>query len=150
MSISIASIGYSCPVYAGGQALMDSGAVTMVTDRGDVGFLAHHPGDGGTLWLAAHRTTHGGAFAAVPEIPDGALVTITDRSSTATYSVVGRVLVHDEDDRVVDSTGVPTSAATFEAITRADRGGNGAPRLLLQTCEGATMRWMIYADLVTG
>jgi hypothetical protein len=29
-------------------------------------------------------------------------------------------------------------------------GGNLAPRLLLQTCNGASDRWMIYADLVTG
>jgi len=149
MSVSIPSIGYSCPVYAGGQALMDSGAVTRA-DPGELGFLARGPGDGGTLWLSAHRTTHGGAFAAVPEIADGELVTVTQGSRTATYSVVGRVLVNVVDDRVVDATGVPTSAATLDAITRADRGGNGAPRLLLQTCEGATMRWMIYADLVTG
>jgi hypothetical protein len=52
-------------------------------------------------------------------------------------------------DLVIDSTGRPTEAATLEALLRTDLGGNRAPRLLLQTCEGTTMRWMIYADLVT-
>ena len=42
-----------------------------------------------------------------------------------------------------------TSAATLDSIIRADHGGNGAARLLLQTCDGEGHRWMIYADLVT-
>ena len=39
--------------------------------------------------------------------------------------------------------------ATLDSIIRADHGGNRAARLLLQTCDGDTHRWMIYADLVT-
>ena len=51
--------------------------------------------------------------------------------------------------RVVDAQGNPTGEATLDSILRADHGGNNAARLLLQTCDGDTHRWMIYADLVT-
>jgi sortase (surface protein transpeptidase) len=150
LTLTIPSLAYSCPVYTDGQAAMDAGAVVLVVDQSPALLLARHPGEPGTLWIAAHRTTHGGAFASVPDIADGALITVADSTASATYRVVARALVTVRDDLVVDASGRPTSAATLEAITRADRRGDPAPRLLLQTCEGSTMRWMIYADLVTG
>jgi hypothetical protein len=52
-------------------------------------------------------------------------------------------------DLVIDATGRATNAATVEAIVRTDYGAGLAPRLVLQTCESPTTRWMIYADLVT-
>lgn len=149
MTIDIPDIAYSCPVYGGGQATMDSGAVVHLTDPASGGLLAEHPGQRGTLWIAAHRSTHGGAFEHVPDLADGAVVVVADGTRTASYRIVGRVLVHVQDDLVVDPQGRATNTATVAAITRADGGGGLAPRLLLQTCEGPTMRWMIYGDLVT-
>jgi sortase (surface protein transpeptidase) len=148
MSVVIPDISYNCPVYAGGQSLIDAGFVTLVTDAGAHPVLATRPGDPGTLWLAGHRTTHGGAFADVPALADGALITVESGDVVATYRVVGRAYVRVRNGRVVDGSGNATSDATWESVIRADRSGNLAPRLVLQTCEGENYRWMIYADLV--
>jgi sortase (surface protein transpeptidase) len=150
MTMVIADIAYSCPVYPGGQPMIDAGYVTLVTDAGPNAVLATRPGDPGTLWLAGHRTTHGAAFAHVPDLADGALVTVTAHDATATYRIVGRSYVEVRGGRVVDSSGRATATATWASIIRDDFSGNLAPRLVLQTCEGEDFRWMIYADLVTG
>jgi sortase (surface protein transpeptidase) len=149
MTITIPDISYSCPVYAGGQKMLNSGAVTQISDDSIISVLADHPGGHGLLWIAAHRTSHGGAFAAVPNLADGALITMSDGTYTATYKIVGRKYVTIKNDRVVDDSGHATSVATLNSIIRPDHGGNGASRLLLQTCDGEDHRWMIYADLVT-
>ncbi len=149
MTITMADITYSCPVFAGGQATLDSGAATMISVDELSTVLAKHPGDAGTIWIAGHRTSHGGAFAAVPDLAIGSLVTATDGTATATYQVIDRRHLRISNDRVVDSSGHATSAATLDSILRPDHGGNGAARLLLQTCDGDNYRWMIYADLVT-
>lgn len=149
MSVVIPHISYSCPVYAGGQALIDDGYVALVTDAGANELLATAPGQSGTLWLAAHRTAHGGAFADVPDLADGALITIAAGDDVATYRVVARAYVEVSSGRVLDASGTPTADATWDSVVRADRGGNGAARLVLQTCDGDDFRWMIYADLVT-
>lgn len=148
MQISIVDISYDCPVYAGGQSTIDGGYVTLVDDRGTSPLLATQPGEPGTLWLAAHRTSHGGAFAAVPSLADGAIITLTEGTTQSTYVVVGRAYVEIRNGLVVDGSGQATHDATVDAIIRPDRGGNLAPRLLLQTCDGEDHRWMIYADLV--
>jgi sortase (surface protein transpeptidase) len=148
MTITIPEVSYLCPVYSGGQASLDAGFVTLITDRGTSPALALHPGDPGTLWIAAHRSSHGGAFAAVPSLTDGAVVTVSDGNTTARYRVVSRVRVQVSDGLVVDAAGQATHAATVDSIIRTDRGGNLAPRLLLQTCDGENFRWMIYADLI--
>ena len=93
MTIQIADISYSCPVYAGGQKMLNSGAVTQITDDAIASVLADYPGGPGVLWIAAHRSSHGGAFAAVPNLADGALVTMSDGTHTATYRIVGRIYV---------------------------------------------------------
>jgi len=149
MTITIPDISYSCPVYAGGQAMLNSGAVTQIYDDAISQVLADYPGGPGVFWIAGHRTSHGGAFAAVPNLADGALITLSDEANTATYRVIGRAYVAVQNDRVIDTSGHATSAATLDSIIRADHGGNGAARLLLQTCDGENHRWMIYADLVT-
>ena len=50
------------------------------------------------------------------------------------------------------ASGARAAAVTFDrnplAILRPDRGGHGAARLVLQTCDGEDHRWMIYADLI--
>jgi sortase (surface protein transpeptidase) len=149
MTITIPDISYSCPVYAGGQAMLDSGAVTQISDEAIEPVLADQPGQPGVLWLAAHRVSHGGAFASVPDLADGALITVTEGTNTRTYKVVGRLYVTIKNDRVVDASGQATGAATLDSIIRPDHGGQGASRLLLQTCDGDAHRWMIYADLVS-
>jgi sortase (surface protein transpeptidase) len=149
MTITAPDISYSCPVYAGGQKMLNSGAVTQISDPAIASVLGAHPGGPGVLWFAAHRSSHGGAFAAVPSLADGALITVSDASHTATYRVVGRAYVAIRNDRVVDDFGNATGAATLDSIIRPDHGGLGASRLLLQTCDGDDHRWMIYADLVT-
>lgn len=149
MTMTIPDISYSCNVYAGGQQMLNSGAATLITDEAISRVLADHPGGPGVVWIAGHRTSHGGAFAAVPNLADGALVTLSDGANTATYRIIGRAYVAIRNDRVVDASGQATSAATLDSIIRADHGGNGAARLLLQTCDGENRRWMIYADLVT-
>ena len=150
MSITIPDISYSCPVYGGGQATLDSGAAAQITDPAIQRVLADRPGGAGLLWIAGHRTSHGGAFAAVPDLADGAAIAITDGTFSATYRIVGRLYVTVINNRVVDASGQATGAATLDSIIRPDHGGNGASRLLLQTCDGDNHRWMIYADLVTG
>ena len=149
MHVVIADIAYSCPVYAGGQPMIDAGFVTLVTDVAANPALTTRPGDPGTLWLAGHRTTNGAAFAHVPDLADGALVTVSSSDTTATYRVVGRTYVEVRNGRVIDASGQPTLEATWASIIRDDFGGNLAPRLVLQTCEGENFRWMVYADLVT-
>lgn len=150
MTISIPDIGYSCPVYAGGQSMLNSGAVTLITDEAITSVLADHPGGPGLLWIAGHRVSHGGAFAAVPDLAEGAIMTVSGGTSTASYRVVGRVYVGISNNRVIDAAGNATGAATLDSILRPDHGGNNAARLVLQTCDGEDHRWMIYADLVTG
>lgn len=148
MSVAIPDIAYTCPVYAGGQAMLDAGFVTLVTDAGANPVLTTRPGEPGTLWLAGHRSTHGAAFASVPDLADGALVTVSADGATATYRVVGRAHFEVRGDRVVDAFGSATAAATWASVIRDDLSGNLAPRLVLQTCEGANSRVMVYADLV--
>lgn len=150
MSLTIPDISYQCPVYAGGQSQLDAGFVTLVTDAGPTAVLATSPGAAGTLWLAGHRTSHGGAFAQVPDLAVGALIVVSDGTVTATYRVVGRAYIEVRNGSAVDASGHATADATLKAVIRPDMGGNLAPRLLLQTCNGAQDRWMIYADLVTG
>ena len=149
MTITIPDISYSCPVYAGGQSTLNSGAATLISDASIKSALADRPGGAGLLWIAGHRVSHGGAFAAIPNLADGALITVSDGTHSATYRVVGRAYVTVENDRVVDADGPAGGEATLDSIIRADHGGNRAARLLLQTCDGDTHRWMIYADLVT-
>ena len=124
MTIEMLDIGYSCPVYAGGQSTIDSGAVTLITDQGSSPLLATHPGDSGTLWIAAHRTSHGAAFAAVPDLADGAIITVSDGGRTASYRVVGRAYVEARNGMVIDASGNPTDAATLDSVLRTDRGGD--------------------------
>ena len=149
MTMTIPDISYSCNIFAGGQQMLNSGAATLITDDAISRVLADHPGGPGVFWLAGHRTSHGGAFAAVPNLSDRAPITLADGTRTATYRVVGRAYVAIWNDQVIDASGNATGAATLDSIIRPDHGGNGAARLLLQTCDGEGHRWMIYADLVT-
>jgi hypothetical protein len=147
--VSIASISYSCPLYSGTQSTIDEGAATWVSQPASITTLATHTGGGGTIWLAGHRTSHGGAFAAIPDLANGAVVTVTDATGAASYRVVGRAYVAVLNGVVLDASGTPSNAATWSALLRPDLGDYLAPRLVIQTCDGDTYRWMIYADLIT-
>ncbi len=147
-TMSIPSISYACPVYGGGQVQMDAGEATWVTDVAANTVLTTRAGGSGTLWLAGHHTSHGGAFAAIPDLADGAVVTVADATGSASYRIVGRAYVEVRDDMVVDVTGTPTNAATVSALLRQDQGGDHAARLVIQTCDGEAHRWMLYGDLI--
>ena len=149
MNVVIAEIGYACPLYAGGQIMLDAGAATMISDPALTSALTTHPGGPGTLWVAGHRLSHGGAFASIPDLRVGALVVIDDGRSAATYRVIGLERFELRNDRVVDDSGNATGEATLDSILRPDHGAAGAPRLLIQTCDGWTARWMVYADLIS-
>ncbi|MGZ6980798.1 MAG: hypothetical protein ACXVH5_01405 [Ilumatobacteraceae bacterium] len=95
------------------------------------------------------RNDLGGAVLTIT-IPDIAENVPSVTAMIALYRVVGRLYVTVSDNRVVDASGSPTGEATLDSIIRPDHGGNRAARLSLQTCDGDTHRWMIYADLVTG
>lgn len=149
MTIVIPDISYSCPVYAGDQSMLDSGAVTLIS-RALGASLAARPGDAGILWIAAHRESHGGAFLAVPDLADGSIITVTDADATVRYRVVGRVDAQvDGSGWVIDGGGQGTRAATTAAIVGPGY-GPGSSRLVLQTCAGSAIRVMIYADMITG
>lgn len=150
MTITMPDISYTCFVYAGGQSIIDTGAATMITGQYSSFPLAAHPGDAGTLWITGHRVSHGGPFAAVPDLPDGAIITVSDSSRTASYVIVGRSYVEIRDGYAVDASGQATESATSDAVLRPDRNVELAPRLLLQTCDAENFRWMIYADLIEG
>jgi sortase (surface protein transpeptidase) len=148
MTIAMPDIGYWCPVYAGGQSVIDAGVATVITARESSFPLAAGPGAPGTLWITGHRASHGGPFAGVPDLADGAIVTVSDPNGGASYVIVGRSYVEVRDGLAVDASGQTTEAATLDAVLRPDRNAGLAPRLLLQTCDAESFRWMIYADLI--
>jgi sortase (surface protein transpeptidase) len=149
MTITMADISYECAVYPGGQSVIDAGVATVITAEESPLALATGPGDAGTLWITGHRVSHGGPFAAVPDLADGAIITVSDATATASYVIVGRAYVEIRDGLAVDATGQATEAATLDAVLRTDRNADLSRRLLVQTCDAEDFRWMIYADLVT-
>ena len=129
--------------------MLNSGAATQITDEAIRLCWPIIPG--GRACSGSQGTARPMALRSrqVPNLADGALITLSDGTYTATYQVIGRLYVAIRNDRVIDANGNATGAATLDSIIRPDHGGNGAARLLLQTCDGANHRWMIYADLVT-
>jgi hypothetical protein len=124
----MADIGYECAVYPGGQSVIDAGVATVITANESPFALASSPGDAGTLWITGHRESHGGPFAAVPDLADGAIITVSDGSAVASYVVVGRVYVEVRDGLAVDASGTPTEAATMDAVLRPDHRSSAAER----------------------
>ena len=84
--LDIPSIALSAEFVAGDQTQIDQGMVTAV-DWTARGFPASClPGDGCTIWLAGHRSTHGAVFARLPELTVGA----ADHASSSTASTTVR------------------------------------------------------------
>jgi LPXTG-site transpeptidase (sortase) family protein len=91
--LDIPSIDLHEPVIAGDQNEIDQGHVTAV-DWSSEGYpTSCLPGDGCTVWLAGHRSTHDAVFARLPEITAGAPIAIQFHGRTYTYTVTEVVTV---------------------------------------------------------
>ena len=91
--LDIASLDLHEPVVAGEQDEIDQGHVTAV-DWSSEGYpTSCLPGDGCTVWLAGHRSTHQAVFARLPEITAGTLIEIHFHGQTYTYAVTDVVTV---------------------------------------------------------
>ena len=129
--MEIPSLGVSLPVVRGGQDVIDRGVAAHYT--GAQWRPPTDPGRPGTYWLAAHNSTHGSPFASLPAIAQGAEIRIIKLDGTVfTYLVTS----HD----VVGTTTTPASVYGQDATT---------PRILLQTCEGASQRLLVHGTLAS-
>lgn len=91
--LDIPFIELSQPVVSGDQTEIDEGKVTAV-DWTAYGYPASClPGDGCTVWLAGHRTTHGAVFARLPELTIGVPIVIHFHGRLYSYSVTSVVTV---------------------------------------------------------
>ena len=81
------------PVVAGEQDEIDQGHVTAV-DWSAGGYpTSCRPGDGCTVWLAGHRSTHQAVFARLPEITTGSPIEIHVDGRAHAYVVTDVVTV---------------------------------------------------------
>ena len=130
-TVTIASAGITLPVVLGGQDVIDRGVAAHYAGPGwrpPVG-----PGQAGTYWLAAHHETHGSPFANLPNVHHGDRVVITTNNGrTVTY--------------VVTSTELVGTSATMTTVYGPDR---TTPRILLQTCIGASHRLLVHGVLAS-
>jgi len=126
--LDIQALGLHLPIVPGGQATIDADVVAHY-EASD--WLPPVPaGAPGAYWLAAHDTC--GLFATLPEVPDGAEVSITslDGEVLARYWVTARTSV---DGRR------PLPWSTFY------RWGDDRPYAVLQTCTPGSQRLLVYA-----
>lgn len=91
--------------------MLDSGAATSISDPALASVLATEPGGSGTLWIAGHHSSHPGAFAHVPTLADGTIITMSNGATTARYRVVDRVFVNIRNNQVVNSSANATESA---------------------------------------
>jgi LPXTG-site transpeptidase (sortase) family protein len=126
--VTIASIGIERPVVAGGQSVIDQGMVAHYDAPGWEPPVA--AGAPGTYWLAAHRTTHGEPFAALPRLSIGAEIRVSAGSHTFVYTVTSMQVtgLYPGDEIVY---GIDPTAAV----------------ILLQTCVDADRRLLVHGVL---
>lgn len=129
--VRVSSVGIDLPVIGGGQSVIDEGRVAHYTAQGWE--PAVPPGAPGTYWLAAHRTTHGGPFAALPDIVVGAQVEVSTKDRTYVYTVTSI--------RVTDLW--PGDEAVYGTDPTAST-------ILLQTCIDSTHRLLVRGMLTPG
>jgi LPXTG-site transpeptidase (sortase) family protein len=86
--LTIPVIGFAHPVVVGDQPEIDHGNV--VNYGHDEGCW---PGQGCTVWLAGHRTSHGGVFRKVPQLKAGDELALHYDGSTVVYVVTDTALV---------------------------------------------------------
>jgi LPXTG-site transpeptidase (sortase) family protein len=91
--LDIQSIDLHEPVVAGDQDEIDQGHVTAVDWSAEGYPTSCRPGDGCTVWLAGHRSTHQAVFARVPEIAPGSPIEIHFAGRTYAYTVTDVVTV---------------------------------------------------------
>jgi sortase (surface protein transpeptidase) len=89
-SISVPSIGLSIGIVVGDQRQIDQGNVVNYGHADEGGCW---PGQGCTVWLAGHRTSHGGVFRSVPRLIPGDEISLRYDGSTVVYVVTETALV---------------------------------------------------------
>ena len=129
-TVSIPSLGVELPVVEGGQSVIDEGVVAHYVAAGWKDPVA--PGAAGTYWLAAHHVTHGGPFAALPQISVGAEIRITTDTSTFIYTVTS-----------VQVVGLSPGDVPIYGVD------DSSPVILLQTCVDNTHRFLVHGTLTT-
>lgn len=123
--ISIPAIGLDRGIVTGCQPQIDAGNVVLATGCGysDIGW----PGQG-TVWLAAHRTTHGSTFNGIPSLVAGDIVTVTHAGQPTSFQVV--------DARAVSRANPPSDAI------------HNSHDLVLQTSWYDGTVWLVYGDAI--
>jgi LPXTG-site transpeptidase (sortase) family protein len=128
--VTIPSVGIRLPVVHGGQATIDRGVVAHYDSP--QWRPAVEAGAVGTYWLAAHNATHGSPFGNLPNTKVGDVVVVTPvDGKPITYKITSK--------RLVGTT------ATDETVYGTDP---GARRIMLQTCEGAANRLLVFGERV--
>ena len=127
-TVSIPSLGIDLPVVEGGQSVIDEGVVAHYVAAGWKDPVA--PGAAGTYWLAAHHVTHGGPFAALPQISVGAEIRITTDTNTFVYTVTS-----------VQVVGLSPGDVPIYGVN------DSSPVILLQTCIDTTDRFLVHGTL---
>ena len=120
--LDIQSIGLHEPVVTGDQDEIDQGHVTAVDWSAEGYPTSCRPGDGCTVWLAGHRSTHQAVFARLPEITAGSPIEIHFDGRAYAYTVT-------------DVVSVPGSSPP--SVIHGD--------LILQTSAAGGQRILIYA-----
>lgn len=88
--LTIPAIGLSRVVVVGDQQEIDDGNVVNYGHESDGGCW---PGEDCTVWLAGHRTSHGGVFRKVPRLAAGDELVLQYGGATFTYVVTERAFV---------------------------------------------------------
>ena len=126
--VTIASLGIDLPIIAGGQSVIDQGVVAHYFAPGWEPPVP--PGAPGTYWLAAHHTTHGAPFGALPDVAVGAEVRVTTNNQTFVYTITSTEVVGLFPGDVAVYGTDPTASV-----------------ILLQTCIDSTLRFLVHGTL---
>jgi LPXTG-site transpeptidase (sortase) family protein len=86
--LTIPKIGFSHAIVVGDQQQIDEGNVVNFDAAGGC-----WPGQGCTVWLAGHRTSHGGVFRQVPDLAVGDELSVRYDGSSYQYVVTGSQFV---------------------------------------------------------
>jgi LPXTG-site transpeptidase (sortase) family protein len=93
MRVAIPAIDLDRGIVRGAQAELDSGHVVLYDDGPGPWMDPIDPGEPGTFWLAAHRSSHGSTFARLHELDRGDEVHVRRGDERWTYVVLGARLV---------------------------------------------------------
>lgn len=111
--LRIPAIGMDREVVTGGQPEIDAGNVVLCTNCGrSVGW----PGSGQTVWIAAHRSSHGASFAKVPDLSVGDVIEVVHDGISRSYTVTG--------SQAVDRLHPPAGAISGPLVLQTSLGGD--------------------------